>query len=175
MEVAEAEIGEGRGVSEALEDAVEVAGVAEVPEAEGRSVLALESQQARLPAHLQPVVVVVVVLVVAVGQLQGHQRRKRRRLLRRPPSSPPSAPALARALHGGGAAPRWPLALIADPRGPDRAARIAPGGPRPAAPRPPPRRRRLVDTKRVLNLSRSLRREGRRGGTVRSFLQASRG
>lgn len=98
MEVAEAEIGEGRGVSEALEDAVEVAGVAEVPEAEGRSVLALESQQARLPAHLQPVVVVVVVvLVVAVGQLQGHQRRKRRRLLRRPPSSPPSAPALARA------------------------------------------------------------------------------
>lgn len=76
MEVAEAEIGEGRGVSEALEDAVEVAGVAEVPEAEGRSVLALESQQVRLPAHLQPVVVVVV-LVVAVGQLQGHQRRKR--------------------------------------------------------------------------------------------------
>lgn len=112
MEVLEAEIGEGRGVSEALEDAVEVAGVAEVPEAERGTGLALEAQQARLPAHLQPVVV------------QGHQR-----------PSPSASSALARALHGG--APRRPLALIAD-RGRDRP-RIAPVGPRR---RPRRRRRR---------------------------------
>lgn len=41
---AEAEIGEGRGVGEALEDAVEVAGIAEISKPQRRSVLPLLTQ-----------------------------------------------------------------------------------------------------------------------------------
>lgn len=61
VEIAEAKIGEGRSVGEALEDAVEIAGVAEVHEAERRTGLALLTQETRLPVHLQL-------------RRQGHQR-----------------------------------------------------------------------------------------------------
>lgn len=44
MPAIEAEIGEGRGVGEALEDAVEVAGVAEVLEPQRRTALAFLTQ-----------------------------------------------------------------------------------------------------------------------------------
>ena len=58
----EAELGEGRGVGEALEDAVEVAGVAEVFEAEGRGAAAAA--------------LLLVVLLPRHVEDGGHQRRR---------------------------------------------------------------------------------------------------